>query len=1068
MISISARGPASEAVSYYEHLLSEYGPADYYSREGEGHFFGAGIEAFGIEPGVGTDAEKFQALAEGRHPSTGEPLVQSAGNDHRAGWDVTLSPPKSVSVIWGLGAPNARAEIESAHQESVKKTLDYLESHAAYTRRGGGWMSEAERREKIDGCVVAQYQHGTSREADPQLHSHLMVFNLARRSDGSYGSIEPREIYRHQSAAGAIYDAELAHGLRARGYAVEREGRSFSVAGVPGELVKEFSTRREQIESELERRGASGSHASEAAALATRRKKEVRDIDGLRADWAARAKERAPEWAAEQAHGIEQPALDAVPSSAEILRGLTEQRSTFSAQDVTAAVGIAGIGTLSADEVERAADRVLHDMSTVELRGRDGLPRYTTREMIEVEATMASRAERMAQSGTHGVASERVQAALEARPTLSDEQRRAIEHVTAPGAVALVQGGAGTGKTFALAAAREAWEAEGFRIRGVALAGKAAEGLESGSGIQSGTLHSLLRDTSGETVQGIEYQARDPLRAGDIVVLDEAGMVGSRQLAELLARAEDAGAKVVMIGDARQLQAIDAGAAFRAIQERTGSVGLDDIRRQHTEADRQAVRDLRDGRAKEALENLRARGRVHEYKTARDAAHAAGKAVADDLAAGKSTVAVVGTRAEARAVNLAARTAGVSLGTVEREGITVETTIGVREFSKGDRVILLRNDRDLAVKNGDFGTVKKIERGDDAHVRLTMRLDRDSSERVIDPDKYAHVDHGYAATAHKLQGATIDRAHILASDSPMSSREWAYVAGSRARDETHIHGEKSAIKELAPDWSRSKPKDSTLDYRAEGKDKSGQEHQMERGAPLEGKNQGKREAGGAEKTQGNEHQGEKKTQAREADKPDPVQKARESMNTLREYQYAADLHRQARWQERAEKQEPDREKAVAMRESAWQAHARADAIRARAWEREKNLPSEYRREVRQAELEAQSHDKEALRQEDRAGQHYRDAGAALHRAQDPRTGLVNAVGAASEYREAKWKAERAAGAAKEAGAEARVARRNGTDKVWDRARDGMQREREAREQERTLRRQAARETERERGSSHER
>lgn len=192
------------------------------------------------------------------------------------------------------------------------------------------------------------------------------------------------------------------------------------------------------------------------------------------------------------------------------------------------------------------------------------------------------------------------------------------------------------------------------------------------------------------------------------------------------------------------------------------------------------------------------------------------------------------------------------------------------------------------------------------------------------------------------------------------------------------------------------------------------------------------------------------------------------MNTLREYQYAADLHRQARWQERAEKQEPDREKAVAMRESAWQAHARADAIRARAWEREKNLPSEYRREVRQAELEARSHDKEALRQEDRAGQHYRDAGAALHRAQDPRTGLVNAVGAASEYREAKWKAERAAGAAKEAGAEARVARRNGTDKVWDRARDGMQREREAREQERTLRRQAARETERERGSSHER
>ncbi len=1059
MISISARGSAAEAVRYYEHLAGDYGPSDYYSRESAGHFTGAGLAALGIEEGTATNVEMFKALAEGRHPLTGEALVQNAGEDHRSGWDVTLSPPKSVSTIWGLADADTRAAIESAHQAAVREAREYLENHAAYTRRGGGWQSEAERREQIDGFVIANYQHGTSREADPHLHTHMMVYNLAHRADGTWGSLNPREIYQHQSAAGAIYSAALAGELQRRGYAIERVDREFEVVGVPQELRDEFSTRRQQIEAELAERGASGSRASERATLATRRAKEARDIDGLREQWAERARERAPDWSPEQALGQEQPPLDPVPPHAEILRSLTEQRSTFAAQDVTAAVGIAAIGTLTPEQIESRAREVLADAEVVRLEGRDGLPRYTTHEILALERGIVERAERMSRSETHAVEADTVAAALESRPTLSDEQREAVVHVTAAGSVAAVQGSAGSGKSYALGAAREIWEASGYRVRGAALSGKAAAELQAGSGIEGTTLHQLIADTAPETVRGVEYAARDPLRAGDVIVIDEAGMVGSRQLSELMRRADEAGAKVVLVGDTRQLQAIEAGAPFRTILERTGGVSIDDIRRQNHEADRQAVRDLRDGRAAEALKNLAGRDRVHEYKSAAAAIEAAGKSVAADLADGKSSVAVVATKAEARLLNEAARAEAVERGLVQREAVSVETERGARDLAAGDRVVLLRNDRDLAVKNGDFGTVVAIERTGDEAARVTLRLDRDGTERVISTDKYDHIDHGYAATAHKLQGATVERAHILASDSPLSSREWAYVAGSRHREEVHVHGERHAIHDLAPDWSKSRQKDASVDYQVA----AGREQSAERQAPD--REVAVREDPAAQREPDRREARQERGQEREAPRDYVV--AREASEVLRDYQRAADLRREAAWMEHAAGREPDRDRAEYMRRRADGLRADADGIRARAESREKSLPREYRRDVREADHRARGYERRADKLRSRADEHYRDAGRALARAQDPRTGLISAVGSAIDYRESRWRAERAERMAREMQSDARESRRSGQDAAWDRARAADATRRAERAAERAQEREAAarmRDAARERGA----
>lgn len=201
---------------------------------------------------------------------------------------------------------------------------------------------------------------------------------------------------------------------------------------------------------------------------------------------------------------------------------------------------------------------------------------------------------------------------------------------------------------------------------------------------------------------------------------------------------------------------------------------------------------------------------MHETETSRQAKEETGRAVAEDLAVGKQSLALTATRAEARDVNEAARFVAEEKGRLRGENVVVCTAHGERQFAEGDRVLFTRNHKALAVKNGDLGTVKSIA-GQDGQARMKIDLDR-GGERQVDTRTYDHLEHGYAVTVHKAQGSTVDRAHVLASDNGMSSREWAYVAGSRAREETHVHADQTTLADFAPDWARKRQKDVTLDY----------------------------------------------------------------------------------------------------------------------------------------------------------------------------------------------------------------------------------------------------------------
>jgi Ti-type conjugative transfer relaxase TraA len=436
--------------------------------------------------------------------------------------------------------------------------------------------------------------------------------------------------------------------------------------------------------------------------------------------------------------------------------------------------------------------------------------RYSTQEMVGVERDMALSADRMATSGGFGVASRRVEGAMAAHARggiiLTNEQQAAVRHVAGSERIAAVVGLAGAGKSTMLSAARTAWEAQGYRVRGAALAGKAAEGLEESSGIPSRTLASWER--------GWE-RGFDQLTSRDVFVIDEAGMVGSKQLSRFIQEADRAGAKVVLVGDPEQLQPIGPGAAFRAIAERVGFVELEEVRRQREDWQRSASIDFGRHRTAAGLASYAERGAVRFEATAEQACAAIVRDVAADTAARPdgSRLVLAHRNADVQALNEAIRADRRSRGELADERV-YQTTEGKRAFASGDRLLFRENNRDLGVKNGMLGTVEKAE--DD---RLVVRLDsaqgKPGQGRTVSVSMadYAAVDHGYATTIHKAQGATVDRAYVFASGT--MDRHLTYVAMTRHRDGVQLYASQDEFCDmdaLTARLSRSQAKETTLDY----------------------------------------------------------------------------------------------------------------------------------------------------------------------------------------------------------------------------------------------------------------
>ncbi len=479
-----------------------------------------------------------------------------------------------------------------------------------------------------------------------------------------------------------------------------------------------------------------------------------------------------------------------------ILGHISDKQARFTRTDI-----LRGLTEFIDDplDLRAASDRAM--LSPELVRVGDGEPEaFTTRDYVAVEHQLSACAMELAKSGGFKVntrhtdrAITRENAKLQHRvgANLSGEQIDAIQHILAPNQLSLVVGLAGAGKSTLLSVAREAWERQGLRVHGAALAGKAADSLQTASGIPSRTLASL---------EASWKSGYEPVGCGDVVVIDEAGMVGTRQLARVAEQLRMRGCKLVLVGDPDQLQPIQAGTPFRDIADTNGAARLTEIRRQTADWQRKASRDLANGQTAQALQCYADHGAVHE---GHDRDHAIAKLVKDYITDWQmhgpdtSPLALAHRRKDVHAINQAIKTARMANGETTIETL-FNTDHGPRAFAPGDRILFTRNDRDLGVRNGMLGTVQTIDGN-----QLTVQFDPDEignrRNLTFSPRDFPSIDHGFAVSIHRSQGCTVDRSFVLSSRT--LDKNLTYVAMTRHKEETSFY----SAPDIAPKRSIAEP-----------------------------------------------------------------------------------------------------------------------------------------------------------------------------------------------------------------------------------------------------------------------
>ncbi len=831
---------------YYLQKVGEISPReDYYLRGGTavGHWHGSGAAELGVSGTV--SAEGLVRLFDGQHPKTGEQLGRQLRKDGVAAWDLTFSADKSVSLLWAFGDDEVRRHVVEAFEGATAEALAYLESVASSTRgaarvpvvdragkpvlddEGNPWHRVETWPIRTTGYVSAWFTEFQSRADDPQLHTHVVVGNRVQGVDGVWRAIDGRLLYRHQLAAGYLHEAELRRQLTDR-LGVRWQAVHNGMADVEGftrEQITTFSRRRQEIEEWRDSHGlADTPAANEAATLATRTPKQDHPVDVLMTDWLERGAEVGVTPASVAAllgrdTQIQVPEPEQVFDRLAAAEGLTHQASTFSRADVIQAIAQAHPGGGHRVEIEALADTFLgwpgvvpilptHSMfdlaegvlanadraevesliglaSSIEtpatwqrdadlVRGLVKERRYTTAELLKLEQSVIDRGVRGIGADRWTVPTAAAEQALAAQPDLTGGQREMVlQFATSGSSIDVGVGAAGTGKTTVMAIIGELAGQSGTPIIGTALAARAAAGFQTATGIPSATLTRFLW----------EAERGGGLPSGAIVVVDESGMVGSRQLAHVSDLVEAANGKLILIGDHRQLAEIDAGGLFAALTVRLPVVHLTENVRQNEAWERAVLEELRDGSISRAVAMYNRRDKIRTAPTSGDTITAAVEAWYQDIQETEqpSDVLLIGDRnTTVRQLNQLAR------ARLARDGrLTGPAVVGSdRTFQKGDRVVCLKNRSRVGVLNGDLAVVVAV---DVERSVVTLRLDR-TGHPVTIPSWYldeGNLDWGYALTGHKAQGATADRVHTVAGDSV--DREWIYVAMSRGRETNTIY-----------------------------------------------------------------------------------------------------------------------------------------------------------------------------------------------------------------------------------------------------------------------------------------
>ncbi len=800
---VTAINSAAGASEYYAQV-------DDYYREGVSaptHWHGKGAALLGLSGAV--DKDQAEALLNGRLPN-GVELGRAGPNgerEHKPGWDVTFSSPKSVSVAALVHGDDRLIE---AHNKAVVAALNYLESEAAATRiRTGGTVKT----EKTGNLTAAVYRHATSREQEAQLHSHAIVINATQSEDGKWRSIESRAIYRLQTEAGLVYRAELAAQAERMGYKIEKttEGgyASFELSQISKEEREIHSTRAKQIEAELAKLGLTHETASaeqkEMVKLKSRRGKEVADHAGLREAWQARSNEAGFSFflpaASIQIESAESRADRALQSA---INHLSERGARFAERQIVVDALRFGMGEVNESQVRESITRAKEQGALIATKtrqfdpvfGKTQMDGFTTREGQETERGLlaASRQGREQSPITSRAGAGEAIARQEARTgfAFNPAQREATQSILTSGErISLVQGYAGTAKTTSvLAATAEEMRRQGYQIRALAPTHSAAETLAEAIQAEGRTVASFLNSPPPQS------------RGREVVIVDEASMLSARDMLSLLERTRDA--RVILVGDTAQIGSVEAGAAFRQLQEQSGlkTLVLDEIVRQKNDQLKAAVYHSLKGEISQALDKIE----VHELKTREERVEAIVKNYTQRSPEERGqTMIIAPGRDDRRQINEAVRAALRERGELgeenkilahERRDLTREEQKHAASYSVGDVIQAGRDYKSAGLARGDLARVVGV---DGAKNRITIQREGDAETREIDPARFsrlhvyqeremgvsagdkivtrASIDslkNGTTLTIEKVQGGAIHardaggRTHILDTSRPLA------------------------------------------------------------------------------------------------------------------------------------------------------------------------------------------------------------------------------------------------------------------------------------------------------------
>lgn len=791
-----------ESVEYYVSQVA-HSAEEYYSVKGEaqGQWMGRGAAELGLTNTV--KSEQFTSVLHGRKPGVDTPLSAYFGRRKVLGVDAVFRAPKSVSLMYAIGDGKIRNEVIDAHEAAVRAGFEYLERMAAGGREGKGGSIKV----GGTGLISSAWLHRTSREGDPLIHTHVVSANMIHAESGKWVALDAKLIYRHAKAAGVLYQAELRRELTRR-LGVEWqpvENGLADVAGVSDTVIRAFSKRSQQIEDELDSIGGGNARSAQIATLKTRKAKNASDGENVFDSWAKEAAE----------YGFDASTVSSLRRGANVARevklgeyrdiaaelispkGLTKNRSAFSRRDVILAFAERLPATTSANEIERCADGFI-SQNLIKLDNEAGLrgsyniqgsreialttPDMAATERALVDSVVATRAIGLAVLPGGGDSHD----TCERMKSLNDEQRAMVELVTSSGnGVDVVIGDAGTGKTYALGVLRERYEARGYAVLGVASTHRARHELKEGSGIETETVASLV----GRIDRGLDFRDFIGVGRGTVIVVDEASMVGTRDLERIHSAATKSGVKVVLIGDPKQIASIDAGGAFDAIAKRLGCYRLKTNMRQRDEMERTIVDAYADGRIGDAVALGIEHGRIRVFDSGADALDRLVDDWALDPLRGNSLI-TAATNREAKELNR--RCQRIRLEQGELSGEPIATSRGI--FFEGDRIRIRRNGLVSGYFNLDTATVL----GSTEPGGLIVRFDRTGEERNIGLHQLAEprsVELAYASTVHIAQGATVDASYTLFSDS--LSREHAYVAVTRGRERNLVYASNEVVREHA-------------------------------------------------------------------------------------------------------------------------------------------------------------------------------------------------------------------------------------------------------------------------------